>query len=289
MKEGTLPNRMNNPGALLIPKGGKIPEYAKEYGAELGEDNKEGTMLKFPTMEKGRAAQRKNWEKNYSDMPINDALSKWTTGKKGNKASYESMVNNAITKSGPIPITSGFGYRHGATHTGMHEGIDIAGKTGDAVVSTNDGTVSMVSSEKNYGNFVEVDHGNGTKTRYAHLSKTNVEVGDVLTKGQKLGEVGSTGRSSGPHLHYEVWKDGKRIDPTNTLSFSPVSSDYELSAADKTLKETSQLKKSSSSQKGVALISNRTNVINGSTTYNVSQANPMVNSVLFDKQYLNLA
>ena len=293
MKEGTLPNRMNNPGAILIPKGGKIPEYAKQFGAELGDSNVEGTMLKFPTMEKGRAAQRANWEKNYSDMPISDALSVWTTGKKGSKAPYEPMVTESITKSGPVPqvsntptgtITGKFGEKRPGH---KHGGIDIKGKTGDAVVSTNDGTISQVGFEAGgYGKYIEVDHGNGLKTRYAHLSAFNVSVGDNINKGTKIGEVGNTGHSTGPHLHYELLKDGQKVDPGTALALNPVQPDYKMADADSKYAYVRQQKQIRTAEARMLGVSNRTtNIINGGPTYAYSEEPQVKDGALIQQTF----
>lgn len=113
-------------------------------------------------------------------------------------------------------VSSQFGMR---THpiTGAHrhhDGLDLAAPTGTPVVSVTDGTVVAAGSRGGYGLTVDVDHGNGTMTRYAHLSTIDVEVGQVVGAGGQLGDVGSTGRSTGPHLHVEVRVDGEPVDPT---------------------------------------------------------------------------
>lgn len=130
---------------------------------------------------------------------------------------YARSAEIALGLRQPSPrVTSGFGMRdHPITgkHT-KHEGVDFAGKLGDSVVSTAAGTVSAVEFQPNgYGNYVDIDHGDGIKTRYAHLSKTNVKVGDRIEAKQKIGEVGSTGKSTGTHLHYELIKNGEKLDP----------------------------------------------------------------------------
>jgi len=98
-----------------------------------------------------------------------------------------------------------------------HMGIDIANRKNAPVLAASRGAVSFASKMEGFGYLVELDHGFGYQTRYAHLAKANVSVGDVLEQGQKLGEVGSTGRSTGPHLHYEVLHYGVQIDPERYL------------------------------------------------------------------------
>lgn len=117
------------------------------------------------------------------------------------------------------PITSRFGIRIDPFlgTPAMHTGIDFRAPTGFPARATADGTVTMAGYNGGYGNMVEVDHGNGITTRYGHLSKIEVKVGQVVSKGAVLGRTGSTGRSTGPHLHYEVRVDGDAIDPMQYL------------------------------------------------------------------------
>ncbi|MDN4503856.1 M23 family metallopeptidase [Alteromonadaceae bacterium BrNp21-10] len=95
----------------------------------------------------------------------------------------------------------------------MHKGLDFAGKIGDPVVATGAGLVTWAGERYGYGNLVEVDHGDGFSTRYGHNKEVTVKVGDVVTKGQKVGLMGKTGRATGAHVHYEVLKHGKQQDP----------------------------------------------------------------------------
>ena len=112
-------------------------------------------------------------------------------------------------------ISSEFGSRvHPITGAhSSHHGLDIAAPTGTPVRAITDGTVLRAGDAGGYGLRVEVDHGDGVITRYAHLSKINVEVGQRLGVGTELGAVGSTGNSTGPHLHVEVRVDGEPVDP----------------------------------------------------------------------------
>ena len=99
----------------------------------------------------------------------------------------------------------------------MHQGVDIDADYGDDVFSADGGVVSFAGTLGTYGNLIEIDHQNGYKTRYAHLSSINVSKGDTLTKGEFIGKVGATGRVTGPHLHFEVIVNGKAQDPMNYL------------------------------------------------------------------------
>src|SRR4029077_7152864 len=88
---------------------------------------------------------------------------------------------------------------------------------GDAVRVTANGTVAIASWQGGYGNMIEVDHGNGFSTRYGHLSEIDVKVGQAVRIGETIGRIGSTGRSTGPHLHYETRIDGEPVDPQKFL------------------------------------------------------------------------
>lgn len=94
-----------------------------------------------------------------------------------------------------------------------HGGVDFAGKTGSDIVSVASGVVTWASKRYGYGLLVEVNHGNGYKTRYAHCNEVVVKVGDVVRKDQVVALMGSTGRSTGPHVHFEVYKNGRTVDP----------------------------------------------------------------------------
>ena len=94
-----------------------------------------------------------------------------------------------------------------------HEGIDVAAPMGAPIVAPASGTVTKVGRENGYGNVLEIDHGNGIVTRYAHCSKIDVRQGQRVTRGQRVAAVGSTGLSTGPHLHYEIHINGKIVDP----------------------------------------------------------------------------
>ena len=117
-------------------------------------------------------------------------------------------------------LTDGFGTRTNPV-TGQkatHEGLDISGDKGDPVFAAASGTVQTAAWSGDFGNLVVVTHEFGLVTRYAHLSKINVKPGGAVHRGQVIGHIGSTGRSTGPHLHYEVWANGKPINPLALLT-----------------------------------------------------------------------
>lgn len=95
----------------------------------------------------------------------------------------------------------------------IHKGVDFAGKDNAEIIATAAGVVSWSSKRSGYGNLIEIDHGKGIKTRYGHNKILLVSAGDVVTKGQVIARMGSTGRSTGPHVHYEILRNNKQIDP----------------------------------------------------------------------------
>jgi murein DD-endopeptidase MepM/ murein hydrolase activator NlpD len=121
--------------------------------------------------------------------------------------------------SGEVDTTSGFGMRVDPflRVPAMHTGLDFRGEMGEAIRSTAAGTVTHTGWSGGYGKMVEIDHGNGLSTRYGHLSAIDVEVGQTVRIGQVVGRLGSTGRSTGPHLHYETRIDGEAVDPQRFL------------------------------------------------------------------------
>jgi murein DD-endopeptidase MepM/ murein hydrolase activator NlpD len=120
-------------------------------------------------------------------------------------------------------LTSGFGIRPDPFNgrPSSHLGLDISGNRGDPVRATANGTVDSAEWAGEYGNLVVVSHAFGLKTRYAHLSKISVRKGASVQRGDLLGYVGATGRATSPHLHYEVWANGRPVNPIRLLVGKP--------------------------------------------------------------------
>jgi murein DD-endopeptidase MepM/ murein hydrolase activator NlpD len=112
-------------------------------------------------------------------------------------------------------VTSDFGARLDpySADRSMHQGLDISTPHGHPILTPSDGTVVFNGTEGGYGKVLVVDHGYGVKTRYGHLSETFVRIGERVARGQKIAAVGNTGRSTGPHLHYEVRVNGIPENP----------------------------------------------------------------------------
>jgi len=136
-----------------------------------------------------------------------------------------------VAKENLTRIASGYGMRiHPVFKVRkMHTGMDFTAPTGTEIHSTGDGkVVKVVSERRGYGKQVVIDHGYGYRTRYAHMSKFNVRVGQKIKRGDVIGYVGNTGTSTGPHLHYEVEKNGAKINPANFYSNDLSPEEYEL-------------------------------------------------------------
>ena len=113
------------------------------------------------------------------------------------------------------PITSPFGYRNDPVLGGnrLHAGVDIAASQGTPIKAAGDGVVKMAGVNGGYGNWTLIDHGGGLATGYAHQSRIAVSIGQHVSTGEVIGYVGSTGASTGPHLHWEVRVNGNPVDP----------------------------------------------------------------------------
>lgn len=137
------------------------------------------------------------------------------------------MANQKVEESVFVagrPITKGYlSSRYGrrtdpfSGRVAWHAGVDFAGKDGSDIVAVAAGVVTWSAERYGYGNLVEINHGNGFKTRYAHCKENLVKVGDVVKKGQLVALMGSSGRSTGPHVHFEVYKHGRAVDPASYI------------------------------------------------------------------------
>lgn len=130
---------------------------------------------------------------------------------------YLDTIQN-VPLGAPVPgvITSRFGQRIDPINNNpaYHQGVDIRGKMGAELTATADGVVIIQSSDKGNGRYILLDHGNGFRTKYAHLKKSLVSKGEAVKRGQVIGLVGNSGRSTGPHVHYEIHFDDKIVNPT---------------------------------------------------------------------------
>lgn len=138
------------------------------------------------------------------------------------KILQQSVLKDMLPNSNPISAaynSSSYGWRIDPFNgnKAFHEGLDFTANTGTPIRAAADGIVSSADLGGAYGKLVKIEHGGGLETRYAHASKIIVKVGERVTKGQIVAEVGSTGRSTGPHLHYEIRLNGAALDPRKYL------------------------------------------------------------------------
>lgn len=141
------------------------------------------------------------------------------------KLLQQSVLKDTLPNSRPVAAafnSSSFGWRLDPFngHKAFHEGLDFTAATGTPIYAAAGGIVSTAEQTPDYGKIVKIDHGSGLETRYAHASKLLVRAGERVEKGQKIAEVGSTGRSTGPHLHYEIRLAGNPLDPRKYLRAS---------------------------------------------------------------------
>lgn len=128
------------------------------------------------------------------------------------------IQNNAYLSGRPITkgwLSSYYGVRKDPFNgkPTLHKGVDFAGKENTAIIATASGVVTWASKRYGYGQLIEINHGDGLTTRYGHNKNILVSVGEVVNKGQEIARMGSTGRSTGPHVHYEILRNNKQIDP----------------------------------------------------------------------------
>lgn len=140
------------------------------------------------------------------------------------------ITTEPIASSHFCEESSGYGWRNDPInhHPKFHAGTDFRGRLGTPVLAAGDGMVVFASRTNGYGNLVIVDHGNGLLTRYGHLRKILAKRGNLLTAGTEIGELGRTGRATGPHLHFEVRIDGRPVDPVQAIQIAELQRDNPL-------------------------------------------------------------
>lgn len=139
------------------------------------------------------------------------------------EAEREAAFPSGKPLQGDLKVSSRFGLRHnpfGGSNYEIHEGLDFSGPVGQPIYATAEGTVETAMNGNGYGNHVIIDHGYGYETLYAHMSDLAVDAGDQVQRGDLVGYLGNTGRSSGPHLHYGIYRQGKAVNPQYYLKLS---------------------------------------------------------------------
>lgn len=139
------------------------------------------------------------------------------------EAERRNSFPDGLPLDGPLNISSEFGLRSnpfGGRNFELHSGIDFTGPVGQPILATADGVVEKSERGRGYGLYVRIDHGFGHDTLYAHLSELKVEVGDEVRRGEVIGSLGNTGRSTGPHLHYSVYRNDEAVNPRYYLKLT---------------------------------------------------------------------
>ncbi len=181
-------------------KGGPLlPASRSEHGANQPlVHSLDDAMQDFTQFNKVVSTMRSDWDKQLA----------WLT-----------TLPTGMPITGDYRVTSGFGMRNDP-FTGMlarHEGLDFTAAAGTHILAAADGVVTRSGWEDTYGNIVEITHAEGFVTRYAHISKRHVAEGQQVRRGHHIADVGSTGRSTGPHLHYEVFRYGRVLNPVQVV------------------------------------------------------------------------
>lgn len=201
-------NRLNALGDRLTRMGG-LKDGEFDFDRPVGVGGAESDVRDMPKAELGRSLDvlARRLRASGEQLGVLDTL-----------LTDRQLTANAVPSRMPVLnsyVTSGFGNRADPIAGGgeFHKGIDFEANTGDPVLAVADGVVSFVGERSGYGNVVEIDHGNGYTTRYAHNSRLERRIGELVRAGEEIAKAGSTGRSTGAHVHLEVWQDGRVVNP----------------------------------------------------------------------------
>ncbi|TPE65054.1 M23 family peptidase [Sandaracinobacter neustonicus] len=206
-----------------------VQEYLRQLGYALDVQRDVNRRDKFEIIVAHRRAETGETEMGrllYAGLMngrSNVSLMRW-----GDKGDFFWQTGEAVRKGlmrTPIAgarLTSGFGMRFHPVlgYSRMHKGVDFGAATGTPILASAGGKVVFAGWGGGYGNVVVIDHGKGIRTRYAHMHRIGVKNGQQIAQGQSIGQVGTTGLSTGPHLHYEVWQNGTAVDPRSVKFFS---------------------------------------------------------------------
>lgn len=200
-----------------------VAEYRRQLGYVLDLQRDVGRNARFDVVIAHRRAETGETEIGqllYAGLAgggSNVALARWGKSREFYRENGESVRQGLMRSplAGASRQSSGFGMRFHPVlgYSRMHKGADFAASTGTPILASASGRVTIAGRSGGYGNLVEIDHGKGLRTRYAHMHKIGVKKGQMVGQGDTLGTVGSTGLATGPHLHYEVWQNGVAANP----------------------------------------------------------------------------
>ena len=212
MSKGTLTSTETIPYDVVTTTDTKL-DFGDTVVKEQGSDGSKVVTYSY-LQKNGETVSQQVVEEKVSKQPVTQVVSEGPT------LTAVSMSVSRGSKSSKMfawplrgPINSPYGSRWGK----LHNGLDIGGGTGSSYSAAASGTVTAAGWGGGYGNMIVIDHGNGVSTRYGHSSKLLVSVGDRVEQGETIGLVGSTGHSTGPHLHFEVMINGSTVNPANYL------------------------------------------------------------------------
>ncbi|MFC0676961.1 peptidoglycan DD-metalloendopeptidase family protein [Lysobacter korlensis] len=205
-------NRLNALGERLT-RVGQLQDGEFDFTRPVGVGGHDGAVRDMPRveLEAGMDALSAQFQASGQQLAVLESL-----------LFNRQLDLNSVPSREPISdsyITSGYGGRADPILGGtqFHKGIDFEADVGDPVLAVADGVVSFSGDRPGYGNTVEIDHGNGYVTRYAHNSRLSRQVGQLVRAGQEIAKAGSTGRSTGAHVHFEVWENGRVVNPHQFL------------------------------------------------------------------------
>jgi murein DD-endopeptidase MepM/ murein hydrolase activator NlpD len=195
-----------------------------EYGQELSilsESDDDVIQNKINSITTQAQARQDSLDKLSESLTITRTYRELGSGSSNQTSLNVGTSLLAVEPVANARVSSTFGYRSMFGRTEYHSGLDLAAPTGTPIYATADGVVTKSGWGRGYGNYVEIDHGNGLLTRYGHASRLLVSVGETVKVNQQIAAVGCTGRCTGPHLHYEVVKNGERQNPATYLALAP--------------------------------------------------------------------
>lgn len=198
-------------------------EEAEELVNKVKEDNEEELDLSIVEKYTNEEEEVKTTEVEIAETSIQEKINTQLEEEKKQKEQeewYNSLPSINGIKIAVTPVSGTITSRYGVSssiRSSDHTGLDIAAKSGTDIKVVADGTVTCASYKGSYGNIVKIDHGNGFETWYAHTSKMYVRVGQQVKAGDVIAAVGSTGNSTGPHLHFEIRIDGEHVNPQTYL------------------------------------------------------------------------
>lgn len=208
-------NRLNALGERLT-RVGQLQDGEFDFDEPVGQGGADASYDMAPAeLDKGLNQLQRSFDASGKQLSVLEAL-----------LFNRELDKNATPSRMPLThtyVTSGFGGRADPFGGGgqYHKGIDFKAAVGDPVLAVADGVVSFAGVKSGYGNVVEVDHGNGYVTRYAHNSRLVSRAGDLVRAGQQIAKAGSSGRSTGAHVHFEVWENGRVVNPKKFLGAGP--------------------------------------------------------------------